>query len=162
MKIRRLRAEYTPANISNGYHQRMSVSVVACPGFEPTPRPFGAAMDRAAAFGRTITTRPRELRCPPIRKQTPARRFGCFDPPTLTRPHCWIFRYRGKFPGGGGVTDSARRSGPGSSCRCCVGAAARRVRAAIIWWVAASVRGRSAGRPNRIKTRRTPARPVAI
>jgi hypothetical protein len=29
-------AEYTPAGISNGYHQRMSVSLVAPPGFEPT------------------------------------------------------------------------------------------------------------------------------
>jgi hypothetical protein len=28
-------AEHTPAVISNGYHQRMSVSVVASPGFEP-------------------------------------------------------------------------------------------------------------------------------
>src|SRR5258705_13422563 len=47
-------AEYIPAVISNGYHQRMSVSVVASPGFEPVAHSGPAELGERRILARSV------------------------------------------------------------------------------------------------------------
>jgi hypothetical protein len=66
--------------ISDVHHQRMSVSVVACPGFEPT-----RGFEQAAASGKAIKILPGELGCPPITKRG-SRHSGFRDVANLRHP----------------------------------------------------------------------------